>query len=69
MGGLPPEYELEGLMHEMLKTQLELGKSISGTSQFLRFVLNLANENLVVIRTQLEEIQKLAAAIEECDCA
>lgn len=60
-----PELETEAVVQELLKTQLELGKSISSTSQFLRFVLTLANENLSVIRSQLETIRDLATEIDE----
>lgn len=65
--GVPPELELEVLMQEMLKAQLALGENITTTSHFLRFVLSLANENLGVIRAQLEEIRDLADAIEGCE--
>lgn len=61
--------ELEKLMHELLTAQLMLGDSIQSTSQFLRFALGLANENLVLIRTQLEKIKELASAIENLDRA
>lgn len=65
----PPELELELLLQQMLKEQIELGENISSTSQFLKFVLGLANENLTVIKTQLERIRELASAIDDCDCA
>lgn len=60
-----PEMELEAMLQELLQTQLALDKNISSTSQFLRFVLSLANENLGVIRTQLETIRDLAMEIDE----
>lgn len=70
----PSEVELEAMLQELLKAQLALGKNITETSQFLRFVLTLANENLGVIHTQLERIRDLAGAIDEggsdnSDCA
>lgn len=60
-----PELETEAVVQELLRTQLELGQSISSTSQFLRFVLTLANENLGVIRAQLEAIRDLASEIDD----
>lgn len=64
-----PEIELEAMLQELLEAQLALDKSISTTSQFLRFVLNLANENLSVIRTQLETVRDLATQIGEWERA
>lgn len=64
-----PESELEAMVQELAQAQLALGKSLSSTSQFLRFVLSLATENLGVIRTQLETIRDLAMEIDECDRA
>lgn len=60
-----PDLELEAMLQDLLKAQHALSHSVSSTSQFLRFVLNLANENLEVIRTQFETIQHLAAEIEK----
>lgn len=61
--------KLEALMLEMLAEQHQLDLNVASTSQFLKFVLSLANENLGVIRTQLEKIRDLAIAIDECNCA
>lgn len=64
-----PNTEMEAMLQALLDAQLALGQSLSSTSQFLRFVLNVANENLGVIRTQLESIRDLALRIDEWDCA
>lgn len=69
MEGRAAEPELDKLMNELLTAQIMLGDSIQSTSQFLRFALGLANENLVLIRTQLEKIRELASAIENLDRA
>ena len=61
-----PDRELETMLQDLLNAQVALSNSISSTSQFLRFVLNLANENLGVIRSQFETIQDLAAEIKKC---
>lgn len=67
--GGTPDPQLEALVHEMLRAQLELGENITATSQFLRFMLSLASENLGAMRTQLENIRDLADAIDDCDRA
>lgn len=64
-----PDVELETMLKDLLNAQIALGESISSTSQLLRFVLNVANENLGVIRTQLETIRDLATEIDKWDCA
>ncbi|MGD9559043.1 MAG: hypothetical protein AB7V55_00360 [Oscillospiraceae bacterium] len=61
--------ELETLVHKMLQEQLALGDSISSTALFLRFVLDIVNENLGTIRTQLETIRDLAIDLDEVDHA
>ncbi|MDL2219839.1 hypothetical protein LJC04_05885 [Ruminococcaceae bacterium OttesenSCG-928-O06] len=69
MNPQPPENkaspELDAMRQELMKTQLALGKNLSTTSQFLRFALALANENLGVIRSQLETLKDLAMEIDE----
>lgn len=65
----PSDIKMEAMFEELLEAQLALETSVSTTSQFLRFVLNVANENLSVIRTQLETIRDLAERINERDCA
>lgn len=64
-----PESNLEAMIQELVQAQLALGKSVSSTSQFLHFVLLLANENLGVIRSQLETIRNLATEIDKMDRA
>lgn len=61
---LPTDPAQEEKMLELLHAQLALGDSIASTSQFLRFVLSLANENLSAIRTQLETIRDLAVELD-----
>lgn len=61
------EPDTEAMMQKMLETQLSLEKNITTTAQFLKFVLALANENLGVIRAQLETIRDLALEIDKRD--
>ncbi|MDL2294640.1 hypothetical protein LJC60_08455 [Ruminococcaceae bacterium OttesenSCG-928-D13] len=60
-----PNVEMDAKLCELTETQLSLIKSISSTSQFLRFALTMANENLGTIRSQLETIRDLAMEIDE----
>lgn len=58
--------ELEAAV-QLLQAQLLLGKSLASTSQYLKFVLAIANENLAVIRAQLETIRDLAMEVDKRD--
>lgn len=62
-----PDATMEAMLQQLVDAQLTLGKSLSTTSQFLRFVLTVANENMEVIRTQLETLKGLASQIEQQD--
>lgn len=63
------ELKLEAMLQDLLKAQQALGSSVSSTAQFLRFVLSLANENLEVIRSQLETIRDLSLEIDKWEQA
>ena len=58
-----PEPPCEEAAQKLAKAQLALGDSLSSTSQFLRFALNIARENLDIIRTQLEIIRDLSTDV------
>lgn len=63
----PPQPNMEAMIQDLLSAQLTLDNNVSSTSQLLRFVLATVNQNLKVIRSQLEAIQDLALKIDELD--
>lgn len=65
---LPEDAALEAAdaeqLADMLDQQLALNKNVISTNQFLRFALNVSNQNLAIIKEQLLAIQNLAHTLE-----
>lgn len=60
-------YEPGGEMplDEMLMRQIALSDNIQTTAEMMKFVLSLANENLMAMRGQLQNIRELTARMED----
>lgn len=59
------ERPLAEFTQKMMEEQSALGDTVENTAALMRFMLQMANQNLLVMRDQLLEIQRLAREAKE----